>query len=183
MLVERPDLVTLAIDFAAVDADFTAARAYQGLISSTTKQLASIATAGPVTDALADSIEATVRRFDEAVGKPILIEVAAPDASTRVVRALQAGERAFEAARVRALEVVERWEAALVALGRAFYAERDALTPTLGRFVAAATAAGVDLGSPDQIELTRVFGRFVLGWPLTGMVPIHEPATKGLVNA
>lgn len=178
MLTERLDLLALTIDFARIDAELVAAEQYRDLIASTTKALADIATAGPITSELADSIEATVRRFDAACGQPVLIEVSAPEPNIRIVRALQAGERAYEASRDRIGKIIEAWEPHVIALGQAAKVELDAATPLARRYVVSAMIAGLDLGGPDAIENVRRFARFLLDQPLDGSAhrSVEQPA-------
>ena len=180
MIAERLDLVELAVDFGRVDADLTAARAQMRLIAETTIRLNDIAGEGPLTDELATSIEATVQRFGAAIERPALVQVSALEHGPRIARALRAGESAYELARQRAMAIVENWERPLMALAAALAAERDRITPLLGRFAVAAGEAGIDLGEPDQIELTRRFGRWLLGQPLTGpLLAAAEGAAHG----
>ncbi len=180
---DRPDLTALALAFAVADAELVTAQAYRDLIAGTNKALAHIAASGPITDALADSIETTVRRFDQACGRPVLIEVAAPELNVRVARALQAGERAYEASRSRMLEVIEFWEPPLLALATGLVAERESLTPLFMRFALVATIAGVDPNGPDQIAATRAFGRFLLGQPIDASVAAPTAHSEVLANA
>jgi hypothetical protein len=180
---DRPDLVALAIIFSVTDAELVAAQAHRDLIASTTRQLARIAAAGPVTDALADSVEATVKRFDQASGGPVLIDVTAAEPNLRVVRALQAGQRAYETTRDRMLEIIEAWEPPLLALAAALAFEMEAETSLLKRFTLAATIAGVDPEGEDQIAVTRAFARFLIGEPIDGSIASLTARSERLAGA
>lgn len=180
MLTDRPDLLDLAIDFAQVDAEIVAAEQYRDLIAASTQAMAKIAGNGPISAELADTIERTIRRFDKICGRPILIEVTAPEPHHRAAGALQAGERAYEHARDLIREIADRWEAPLLALGLALAVERQAETPLVRRFELAAMIAGIGLDDADQIKVVRAFQRFALGQPIDGSLAAptaHSPSS------
>jgi hypothetical protein len=183
MPLTRPQLLLRCIAFLNADAELLDAEQRLRLITDTRDAFAEVIREAPISDGLADRFEDAVRLLREATGARLLVLVRNGVPQGRLRTAIEAVDRALDAAHQDVSKEVERWRVPLLELIGAMKLETSEPTPLAADFITACEAAGAPCLTLDVIDFARKFARHAIGRPLDAPAPSIAIPVEALADA